>query len=692
MLNISISGLMITSSSHQDNRSGTVSRIQLRSDLSGSDRLGVRRRRRRPLWIVVIVTAIVIGGLCTRIEAHALLERSVPRNGITLSHSPGEVLLVFTEQPEPDLSAVQVLDASGRTVAGGAPRPVQGRPLELRVPLPRLSQGAYTVTWRTVSRIDGHVAGGAFSFGVGVAPSTPRRPQDLNPPPSALYVLSHMLLYLGLSSLLAIAVASAVAPPLGNTLCAALWPAWTVAAGGLVLLAVAQARDAGTGLLRLLGTPLGNALLWRALPIGAAAFAARGASAGGRMRQGKWAALATSAALAILAHVIAGHAGGDSGFRRLWNVLEQWAHFTAMGVWAGALLAMWFAGRARHNRRDTPFVPRLSVVAAGALIVVGVTGALRAASEVATWSILVSTSFGILVLLKTGLFVVLALLGAFARNLTFRSTAGRGVLLDLVVAAEVAAAAGALAVTAYLTGLPVPRASGPTSPVPAIVAAGADYATSVRVRLLVAPALPGTNHFTAEITDYDSHRPVTHARVTLRFMMEERPDIGPSRLALAEGPGGVYQGEGANLTFYGRWSIAAAIEGPSRAVEVPLQLVIPPPNQAVRTISAPGKPTIYLIDLSGGRTLSMYLDPGKIGFNVIHGTFVDARGQELVLARLPELTAARAGERAHALPTIQEGPGHFSASGDFGPGEWRLQIFAIVRGGEVLRVQLIVRL
>src|SRR6516162_747531 len=256
VLKISISGLIITSSRRRGNRSATVSRIRPQSDLSGSNRLGVRRRRRRPFWIVVIVPAIVIGGLCTWIEAHALLERSVPQNGVTLSHPPGEVLLVFTEQPEPDLSAVRVLDASARTVTGGVPRPVRGRPLELRVPLPRLSQGTYTVTWRTVSRIDGHVAAGAFSFGVGVAPSTPLPPQALNPPPSALYVLSHMLLYLGFSGLLAIAVAGAAAPPLGGTFRPFLLPTWAVAAVGLVLLGVAQARDAGIGLLRLLGTPL----------------------------------------------------------------------------------------------------------------------------------------------------------------------------------------------------------------------------------------------------------------------------------------------------------------------------------------------------------------------------------------------------------------------------------------------------
>jgi hypothetical protein len=355
------------------------------------------------------------------------------------------------------------------------------------------------------------------------------------------------------------------------------------------------------------------------------------------------------------------------------------------------------AGRARDFRDDSPIIPRLSVVTAGALIAAGVTGVLRAADEVAAWPVLISTSFGMLVLLKAALFVVLALLGAFARHLTFRSTESRGAQLNRVLTGEMAAAVGALAVTAYLTGLPVPAATEATVAPPGIVVTGADYATSVRVRLLVVPGLPGTNHFRAEITDYDSHRPVAHARVTLRFAMEERPDIGPSRLGLSEGRGGVYQGEGANLTLYGRWSVTATIESPARAVEVSLQLMIPqllipPPAQTVRTVSAPGQPTIYLVDLSGGRTLNIYLDPGKIGYNAIHGTFLDAGGHELVLARPPQLTAARGGAPVQALPTLQEGPGHFTAGGQFGPGEWRLQIHATTRGGEVLKTQLTIRL
>ena len=50
-------------------------------------------------------------------------------------------------------------------------QPVPGDQFELRVPLPGLPNGVYTVTWRTVSKTDGHVTGGAFAFGVGTAPT-----------------------------------------------------------------------------------------------------------------------------------------------------------------------------------------------------------------------------------------------------------------------------------------------------------------------------------------------------------------------------------------------------------------------------------------------------------------------------------------------------------------------------------------
>ncbi len=76
----------------------------------------------------------------------------------------------------------------------------------------------------------------------------------------------------------------------------------------------------------------------------------------------------------------------------------------------------------------------------------------------------------------------------------------------------------------------------------------------------------------------------------------------------------------------------------------------------------------------------------------MHGTFVDAQGRELILARAPQITAGRVGQPPRALPALQEGPGHFSSDAEFGPGEWQLEIAATTRTGETFHAHLMIRL
>lgn len=417
---------------------------------------------------------------------------------------------------------------------------------------------------------------------------------------------------------------------------------------------------------------------------------------GQRSRGFRWnapVALGVSVAAAMLAQVIAGHAGAGAGLRRFWNILEQWAHFAGVGGWVGALGAMLLTARTASGKQSTTIVHRLSMGAAAALGTVGVTGALRAVDEVGTWPALLSTTFGKLVLLKAGLFAVLALLGAFSRRRTLLGAWRDVRALYLLVGTEIVVVVGALAVTAFLTGLALPSATREAiTPAPAISAAGSDYATSVRVRLTVTPGLPGINRFTAAGTDYDTQRPVAADHVTLRFIKPDRVDIGPSSLPLSREADGLYQGKGSNLSLEGRWSVVVLVERQSQSVEVPLELAARRAPQTVRTIHAPGKPPVYSIDLSGGRTLGLYLDPGKAGFNTVHGTFVDAQGRELILARAPQITAGRVGQPPRALPALQEGPGHFSSDAEFGPGEWQLEIAATTRTGDTLHARLTIRL
>src|SRR5207247_4188275 len=103
-------------------------------------------------------------------QAHALVRRSDPASGAILSQAPKAVTVTFTEPPDPGLAVIHVIDSNGRDVEAGKAQPVPGSPLELRVPLIPLPGGVYTVTWRVVSRTDGHVTAGSFSFGIGVSP------------------------------------------------------------------------------------------------------------------------------------------------------------------------------------------------------------------------------------------------------------------------------------------------------------------------------------------------------------------------------------------------------------------------------------------------------------------------------------------------------------------------------------------
>lgn len=96
-------------------------------------------------------------------SAHAVLERSEPRAGSTLRTPPREVNLWFTENLEPAFSTVRVVDAAGRRVEGADGRVDAGNPARLRITLPPLPAGTYTVSWRVVS-VDTHVTEGDVTF------------------------------------------------------------------------------------------------------------------------------------------------------------------------------------------------------------------------------------------------------------------------------------------------------------------------------------------------------------------------------------------------------------------------------------------------------------------------------------------------------------------------------------------------
>jgi copper resistance protein C len=96
--------------------------------------------------------------------AHANLEKTVPPAGGTVTASPSEIALTFSEGIEPKLSGIVLSDAAGNKMATGQARIDPKSNAELIVPVTQsLSPSVYTVKWHVVSA-DSHKTQGTFNF------------------------------------------------------------------------------------------------------------------------------------------------------------------------------------------------------------------------------------------------------------------------------------------------------------------------------------------------------------------------------------------------------------------------------------------------------------------------------------------------------------------------------------------------
>jgi len=112
-----------------------------------------------------LACALLAACVAAGVQAHAFLDHAEPRVGSVVKAAPAELKLWFTEEIEPAFSSVKVLDASSRRVDKGNAHVDSAEPSVVRISLPPLPAGAYTVEWRVVS-VDTHVTSGNFTFQV----------------------------------------------------------------------------------------------------------------------------------------------------------------------------------------------------------------------------------------------------------------------------------------------------------------------------------------------------------------------------------------------------------------------------------------------------------------------------------------------------------------------------------------------
>ena len=110
---------------------------------------------------------LLLPALASALPAHAILLTSNPAKDAKLSAAPTQVQMFFSEDLNPALSTVQVINAEKQRVDKSDPHVNPGNSKEMDVSLrANLQPDVYIVVWRTDSADDGHVLLGSFLFTV----------------------------------------------------------------------------------------------------------------------------------------------------------------------------------------------------------------------------------------------------------------------------------------------------------------------------------------------------------------------------------------------------------------------------------------------------------------------------------------------------------------------------------------------
>jgi copper transport protein len=528
-------------------------------------------------FLPLAVVAVIVGALAplvltpTAASAHAYLARSTPGDGAVLDRAPEVVTLSFTERVELSATHVDIVDGDGRryaptavtlrqtpdsgvALAGGAETPV-----DVVVGLPTLPANVYHLTWRTLSSDDLHITSG--NLVIGVQRSVPTAQPVPGPGgPAPLETTLRGLGLLGLSVLLGGAVLALLLagrfPDLRRRLL-------DVAVTGGVLALVSTpgqlvfqvyAGTGGTGPLLLREATSGR---WLARELGLLALttAVLWARAGLRSREpavaaiilGGSGALATAVGTALLGH----RSGGP-------NLLASSMHVLAAGAWAGGVLAAALAfvpalrsGSGRGGQ-VAALLRAFAALAVGAVVSLAVTGLLMMGDQVATVDALLTTPYGLLLLLKIAAVAVAGLLGLrTARRLRVGAVPVRGLIAEATALVAVLGLAGALASAGPARG---PRFdAGPAVTImPQVSGQAADLVDTVAIR----PNVPGRNVVT--ITIADTRRPAL-APIGGVSVILRGPDGTQTVHPVTRAPDGSWAVSTDDLRSAGTWKVSVTV-------------------------------------------------------------------------------------------------------------------------------------
>lgn len=487
--------------------------------------------------LVLLVAPALPGAMGGRVLAHAQLVASSPGAGEVVPEAPGELRLVFSEPLEPELTSLDLRDATGEMILerAGAPDPEDAFALVVRLPL--LADGTYSVTWRTLSAADGHTVQGFFAFGVGDVQLGPAGDGATSlDETDAIDVIGRFVSYVGLLGAVGLMTFAMVVigRPVDRPLVRLVAAGLLVAGGATLVAALANAVAPGDVGTYLIGSRTGLLQLARAV----VCLLAGGLLLVMSPRAAQWVAIGGGlTGIALL--VAGGHAAALPGFV---PVVTGIVHVSAAGVWLGGVAAVAMLGWRPSLLVSTAAPPMSTCVprfSALALVSIGLAGA---SGILAAWwqngAILdPSTPYGRTLLLKSALVVAALGIGAInyldgGRAAVRAWSLARRVRGEAVLGVAVLAATAVLATTSPSTDSagsliePVPDAFGAVAP---------------EMTLSLAPGRPGVNRAVVETTDA-----LAMSGVRLELVLD-RLDDGTTTRAELHHPGmaGMDHGAGA---------------------------------------------------------------------------------------------------------------------------------------------------
>ncbi|MBV8080208.1 MAG: copper resistance protein CopC [Actinobacteria bacterium] len=528
--------------------------------------------------------------------------KTVPAASVILNAPPPSVQLTFDEAVEPRFAIISVTDVGAHSETTGPVTRSPANPDTLVVPLRKIPEGWYLVYWRAIS-VDGHPVQGAFTFAVG--PNAGPAPQFKIPHISATATTTPLLIAkwlaflttmcaIGLFVLRILTVRPVILRVEGTTLRAVSIGFLVMSVAGLLALPAYIEESTAIDSLKSFFAFGSLVPLWRTTAFGrgyvdmwicfalfcVAAWAALWLDKPDRPQRSVLAILSDVGALAAAAAVLAlpglsGHAA-QTPPQNLSIVLD-WLHLVSGSVWIGGLLGLLVLWRTLpvtfRVSALAVSVPRFSNIAFVSVLLLLGTGIWASFNHLPVLAALWETSYGKVILIKSGLLLAAMLLAAgnllrakprLVAASDLSESAAR--LLRRLVTGEAVLVAAAVFAAALLSSLAPPPPAfaeegkalkdvGPGKVSAVVRQAGYTLQVLVDPNRAAAP-----NDFALKLTK--NGQPVRGANVTVQFAMLDM-EMPNQEYQLTEKQPGVYSRATPALVMVGHWGLTFNVT-PSR--------------------------------------------------------------------------------------------------------------------------------